>query len=93
MLGFVLSALGAARIADVGTQRADRLGEIGAAAHIGGRRPANFGAIIIEPNALGHLFYIAFRQARVGTMLALLGAADAGLDTRLVFVVCHGKYS
>jgi hypothetical protein len=90
MLDLVLAALGTARLADFRADSADFLHEPRSTAHISRGRPANFGTILIQPNALGHLLDILFAQASIGAMLAFLGTADAGFDAGLMFLVAHG---
>jgi hypothetical protein len=50
------------------------------------------GTVFVEPNALDHHGDIVLTQAGLAAMLASLGALDARLDTRLVFVMVHGAF-
>jgi hypothetical protein len=45
------------------------------------------GAIAIEPYAFAHLGDVAFAEAGIRAMLALLSAAQAGVNTGLVFLM------
>jgi hypothetical protein len=65
------------------------VGELRSAAHAGGCRPANFGTVFIKPDAFGHHLDVILLQAGFTAMLAFQGAADAGFNTRLVFVMGH----
>jgi len=50
----VLLALGGARIADLGAEAAEVLGETGAAAHERCGREARIDAVVVEANAICH---------------------------------------
>ena len=64
VIDFVLRALASARIADLHANAADFADELRPAAHERRRRPADCRAILVEPDALGHLGDIALaRQA------------------------------
>jgi hypothetical protein len=91
VIRFVLATFLAASLTDIGTDFTDFVHEPRAAAHERGGRPANLGAVLVEPNALGHLFHVPLAEARVGTVFTFLGTAYAGFDTRLVFLVSHHR--
>jgi hypothetical protein len=81
VVGLVLFAFGTAGITDLGAKPAQVSGELGASAHPTRCGPADFGAVPVEPNALGHLLDILLAEAGVGAMLAFLRTLDAGFDT------------
>jgi len=89
VIDFVLAALGSARVAYVGAHSANVLHEPGIAAHEAGGRPADLGAVVVEPNALGHFGNVLFPKAGIRTVLALLSTVDASVDTILMFFVGH----
>lgn len=89
MLFAMLAALDAAGVADLGTEAADLASEVRPAAHKGGGRPADGGAIAIEPDTLDHRGHFLFVQTGIRAVVAFLGAADARLDARLKFLVSH----
>ena len=82
-------ALGGTRFADLGTNAADLCGEARAPAHEGRGRPTDGRAVAVEPDALGHHLHVGLTEASSGAVLALLGAALAGVDTGFEFVVSH----
>ncbi len=87
MLVVVPGAFRGAGVADFRAERAERAElrvEFRAAAHEGGGEPASVGAINAETRALRHL-----AEASVSAMFAFLRAAHAGVDTALVFLMCH----
>jgi hypothetical protein len=55
-------------------------------------RPANDRAVLIQTNALRHFPDVPLAQACFGAVLALLGAANARLDARLMLFVGHYPY-
>jgi hypothetical protein len=91
MHSLVLPALRRTGIANLGTDRTYLLHELRAATHISGRRPANLRAILIEANAFRHHLHVGFIQTGIRAMFALLGATNARLDARTMFVVGHDK--
>lgn len=89
MIHFVLAALSATSFADIGAKAANLLHELRTAAHIGRCRKADFQTIPIEADAFGHFGYILFVETSVRALLAFLGTLQAGIDTRLAFLVGH----
>jgi hypothetical protein len=85
----VLAAFRPARIADLGADTANVLQEPRIATHEGRSAPANRRTVPIQPNTFGHFFDVLLVQTRICTVLALLRAADTGLDTRLMFLMAH----
>ncbi len=83
----VLTTFGPARVANLRTELAHVLSELGVAAHKSGRTPAGNGAILIEPDTLGHLCDIGFAKAGVCAMLAFLGATNACFNACSMVVV------
>ena len=84
MLVVVLGAFRGAGVADFRAERAELRVEFLSAAHEGGGEPARIGAINAKTRALRHL-----AEASVSAMFAFLRAAHAGVDTALVFLMCH----
>ena len=70
----VLAALCAAGFTHFCAETADLVGELGAAAHERGCAPAGLSAIAVEPDAIGHFGHVALAEARIGAVLAFLGA-------------------
>jgi len=93
MFRFVLFAFSAARIANVGTEAANVLGEVRAPAHKRRGHPADFGTVPVKPDTFGHDSDILFAQAGVRTVLASLSTFHAGFDTGLVLFVGHESLS
>jgi hypothetical protein len=60
MLRLMLRTLGSAGVANFGANPTDVMGELRSAAHVTRRRPANLGAVAIEPDAFGHHCDIVF---------------------------------
>jgi hypothetical protein len=87
MVHVMLPAFCTTRFANVGTDGADLLHEIRAAAHVGSREKANLRAIVVHPNTIGHFGYVCFVQAGICTMLAFLCTPQTGIDTHLVFLM------
>lgn len=85
----MFTALSPARFTNVGADRANLLHELGAAAHEPRGRPANFGAILVQPNALGHFLNVLLSETRVRAAFAFLRTLDTSVDTTLMFVVAH----
>jgi hypothetical protein len=82
----VVAAFGAARFANFGTNAAQVHGELRAAAHQGCRRPADVGAVAVEPDAKGHLGDVNFPETGRAAVLAFLGTADACFDACSIVV-------
>jgi hypothetical protein len=91
MLGFKLTAFDGARLANVGADSTKLLHELRTPAYVSGRRPANLGAVLVEPNALGRFADVPLVEASVGAMFAFLGTAYARLDARLMLLVSHSN--
>jgi hypothetical protein len=89
MVNIMLSAFGSACLAHVGTDATNLLGKVRTAAHESGRRPADFRAVFIEPDALGHHLHVLLLEAGVAAMFAFLGTTDTGVDARLKILVRH----
>jgi hypothetical protein len=83
------AALNPTSVADIGADAADFLYKLRSATHIRRRRPADFGAVFIEPNAVGHFLDVLLAKACVSAMLALLGTLNTDLDAFLVFQMAH----
>lgn len=92
VIHLVVCALRGAGFADLRTDLTDRVHEAGTAAHERGGGPTNLRAIQIERDAAGHVGNVLLVQAGFGAVLALLGAAGAGVNTAGVFLVAHGVY-
>jgi hypothetical protein len=84
VIGIVLAAFHAARLARLGAKAAEVLGELRTATHEGRCTPAEFGTVMIEPDAVCHLRYIALLKTCCSTMLACLSTSDASLDARSI---------
>jgi hypothetical protein len=93
VFSFVLVALCATRVANVGTETAKFRGKLRIATHESCGIPTDRSAISIQANAFGHFFHIVFAQTGVSAMLALLGALNAGFNACSKFVVCHDSHS
>ena len=87
VIHLVLPTLGSAGVTNVRAHPTDFLGKLRTATHEGGRRPADLGAVVVQPNALSHLGDILLAEACVAAMLALLRATDAGLHACLIFLI------
>ena len=90
VLVLVPLAFAAADLAHFGAAAADFIGKVRSAAHERGRRPAEFGTILVEPDAIDQGSEVAFAQTSLPTMLAFLRAFDAGVDTGAMLFVWHG---
>jgi hypothetical protein len=84
MLVVVLAAFRGARLADFSAGATDHRMTLRAAAHERGGRPSNVGAIDAKTRALR-----PFAEALICAVLAFLGTTHAGVDTALVFLMCH----
>jgi hypothetical protein len=89
VFGFVFLALGGAGFTDVGANTAEFGGELRSAAHEGRRTPADFRAVSVEPDALGHFLDVWFAKAGAGAALTRLGTLHASLDAGCISVVGH----
>lgn len=89
MLGLVLAALITAGIADFGTELTNVVRQSRPPTHPRRCCPADFGAVSVEADALGHRGNIRFFETRIRAMFAFLGTSDARLDAGLVFLVSH----
>ena len=89
MIHVELAAFFSACFADIRTYSANFMNELRPPAHVAGRCPAYLGTVLVEPDALGHFGHISLTQAGIRAMFALLGTADAGIDTALMFFVTH----
>ncbi len=89
VIGFVLPAFSATGLADFGAQAAESGRKLRLAAHQRCGHPAHLRAIAVQPNALGHHFHILLAQTGVGTVLACLGALNAGFDAGCILRVGH----
>jgi hypothetical protein len=87
----VLLTLGAACLADLGAQTTQFGGEARAAAHERRRFKADGGTIAVQTDALRHHADVLLPQARLGTMLTLLGALHTCSDARLKLFVSHDR--
>jgi hypothetical protein len=65
------------------------LGELRTAAHESRCGPADFRAVVVEPDALGNHFHILLLQAGGAAMFAFLGTTDTGVDARLKILMRH----
>ena len=90
MIDLVLAALRAAGFANLRANAADILHKPRIPAHKGRSRPADLGAVFVQPNALGHFLHVLLAQAGVGTVLALLSTAYACFDAGLKLLMAHG---
>ena len=89
VIHFVLRALRAAGIADLGAKLTGAFGELGAARHLARAMPAHVCAAPIEFNAAGHHFDVILVQTRSRTVFALYEAVVARLKAVLIFFVSH----
>jgi hypothetical protein len=89
MVLMVLRAFQSAGITDFRTKAAQLMRELRAAAHKGCGSPAGLGAVTIQPDTFHHAGNVIFGEARRRAVFTNLGAAHAGFDTGLVFVVGH----
>jgi hypothetical protein len=89
MVGLMLAAFCPARLTNLGAHAANILHKVRPAAHKRRCRPADFSAVLVQPNTFGHFRHVPLAEAGVGAVLAFLGAANARLNARLVFVVRH----
>ncbi len=93
MSHFVLRALGAASFANFRAQATEIGGESRVATHERSGRPADFGAVTVEPNALGHHAHVVFLQAGRGALFALLCTLNTRFNAGGVLVVSHRAFS
>jgi len=89
MVHLEFAALRPASLTNVRTDSTDFLHESRIATHVAGRRPTNFGTILVKANAFGHSLNVALAEAGFRTMLALLRALNTGVDAALMFFVAH----
>ena len=92
VIGVVLCALVATRLADFGTEAANGLGMVAASGHgVGGQR-AHCSAVGIQRNAARHHLDVVFLQAGGKALVASGGARLAGVYAGLISVLCmvHG---
>lgn len=92
MVHVVLGALRTARFTDIRADATELLGKLRIPAHERRGHPADFGAVAVEPDALGHRRQATFPEARIGTVLASPGAFDTGLDAGSKFFMGHGEF-
>lgn len=89
VVSLVPRAFLATRIAKVGANLADALGEIGTPRHLAFRQCAEISAAAIKFDAAGHHLDVLFVQTRGRTVFTFDGAGVAGFDAIAVFFVGH----
>jgi hypothetical protein len=85
----VLRTFGTARFADVRANPADLAGELAAAGHVPGGKPADRGAVHVQPDALGHHLHVLLAKASGRAVVASIRTAVARVDARLVLLMSH----
>jgi hypothetical protein len=93
MVHLEFPALGSTGFANIRTNSTNLLCKLRAATRVRRGRPANLSAVLVESNALGHFGQIAFTEAGIRAMFALLGASHARFDTGLILVMGHDLVS
>jgi hypothetical protein len=93
MLDLMLSAFFATRPADIGADLTDFSSEVGTTRHECRSSEADLRAISVQLDTAGHHLHVFFLQACGRAMLAFHSAVVAGLDTALIFLVCHNVFS
>lgn len=89
MLVGMFGALGAALLADIRTQRANRPGLRAATRHVAYRRLADVGTVQIQPDAIGQFGGVLLFEAGHGTVQTLGQTRIARVDTVLMGLMRH----
>lgn len=91
MIVLVLLALCTAGVTDLGAKATQSRSELRATTHPAGSRPADFGAVPIQSNALGHHLHVFLAKTCRSTVLAFLRTLNAGCDAGLKMFVGHSS--
>jgi hypothetical protein len=97
MLGIMLGALVATRLADIRTESADLAGIFATLRHEGGRQTADLRTLPVQTDTFRHHFHVVFFQAgnRAGIAVSRTDMAtlDAGLILSEVHLVSFGAFT
>ncbi len=90
VVDLVFCALVCTGVANFRASHADRAAHFTAARHVGGGQAADFRAIDVERNAVGHFFGIGFTKAGYCAIITGIRADLAGFNAGLKYRMCHG---
>jgi hypothetical protein len=91
VIHLVFGALILATFADFHAGATDGRHHLAVPCHVCGRKPADFRAVYVYRNAVGHRMHIGFMQARAGTTVTSNSAGVTRGDTGLILGILHGR--